>query len=143
MATKTVYIPDDLFKQVEKHKDRINLSAIFQEALKRNLEKVSISSTEQFPREELESAIERLRREKDELKQQDYEEGVKEGREWALQRATYEELSTYEENDSLPEHIETWLNERRHDGEVIDYDAFYEGWFKAVEEIWEAIKDKI
>lgn len=145
MATKTIYLPDELSKRVEEHKDRINLSAIFQEAIERYLKRFSTTSTEQIDAGILEEAIKRLSREKDELKQYSYEEGIKAGRDWALYEATYEDLILIEMegNPILPEDIDKWVGERHVEGDIIDYSAFKEGWFKGIKEVWLAMKNKI
>lgn len=90
MATKTIYIPDDLKTEID-HFERENWSAIAQDAFKDHL----ISLKRRLDRDgeyKMDDVIERLRLSKARAIKADQEEGEAAGLEWAAKYAEYREL---------------------------------------------------
>ncbi len=85
---KTVYITDELGEGLERHKQAINVSAILQEGLQREIRRLELASSQDTTAEEI---VDRLRTEKRAWEDKWYEAGVSLGGEWARQ-ARYESL---------------------------------------------------
>ena len=94
----TVYIPDDLGEALERHKAAINVSALLQEGLQREIGRLELAGELDAPDTDV---IERLRSEKEAWEDKWFKVGVRLGDEWARQ-ARYEGLKSaaeyWEEN---------------------------------------------
>ena len=86
----TLYIPDALHQRLEQHRNRINASAVLQRALEREL--VSLETVRGLADDNMDTAIERLLSEREELEGTSRERGVTEGLKWALS-ASYEDFA--------------------------------------------------
>ena len=89
----TVYVPDALHKRLEQHRDQINVSAVLQRSLQRELD--ALEAPTDLSEEALERAVQRLMAEKESFETQFRERGIAEGLKWAL-TATYEQLAQIE-----------------------------------------------
>lgn len=97
----TVYIPDGLAEALERHKSTINVSAILQEGLHREIRRLDLANEPQPPPQEI---LDRLRIEKKTWEDKWFAVGVQLGNQWARQ-ARYE---------SLKQTAEYWRR-KRHD----------------------------
>jgi post-segregation antitoxin (ccd killing protein) len=85
----SIYLPDDLAEQVKQLPDDVNVSAICQHALRREL------ARQQARREatsDLERVAARLKATIEDKENMEQERGAADGREWAREFATVEEL---------------------------------------------------
>lgn len=157
MAKKiTVSVPEKLHEKMEKWRQSVNLSKLFQEAIAE-----AIKRKEDFQKRiqgdlDLSETIERLRREKAQHEGNYFDSGCEDGHLWA-RSAHYKDLVyavnwTYTDaftqdavlgpyfNDRLP-HIGIPDNGQAGQGEMAR--AFVQGWHQGVLEFWEEIKDKL
>jgi len=162
MAPKvTISVPDDLRKKMREWEDAFNWSGIFQDAVRKAIEKKE--SRQKKMREEdpkMEQVIERLREEMAVSEDSWFELGKDEGIDFA-KNSHYDEiqivvsykgseiprreLSAYNDgnDDYFSERYETLGYEH---GLVMDSAAdyrFQEGWLEGVREFWNEIEDKI
>jgi len=93
MPRLNISVPDDLYKRLDEVRDSLNVSAVCQEALRRE-----ISRREPMPSDVdvTEETIERLRSEKEDHERRSRDRGFQVGMEWA-RRAKYNELHQWGE----------------------------------------------
>lgn len=145
MPRVTVYVPDDLAEEAEGRKDALNLSQIFQQALRYELAKLKRLEKGQ---DDMQALIERLRAEKAESEGQAMAEGRAEAESW-VKSATYDELMMYGEGEAhgLPEAEHEIALERREnalrEGFAFHWDAYVKGWQTYVRSAWAQIKDQL
>ena len=174
MAKKvTISVPNELHEKMQKWRESFNFSSIFQEAIASAIEKKEAFKKRLREVTTMEQVVERLRREKVEVAKDYFEQGKKDGLEWA-KAASYDEIQyalqweTVDKTElDTPGLIGTdpTRNEVLGDyfGDVIEDDSnmgFIEtihghympneyfisweaGWKEAVEEFWHEIKDKL
>ena len=102
MPRLNISVPDDLYKRLDEVRDSLNVSAVCQEALRRE-----VARREPMPSdvEVTEEMIERLRSEKEDYERQSRDRGFQVGMEWA-RRAKYKELQQWGEYEpSRPESL--------------------------------------
>ena len=93
MARVNISVPDDLYKRLEEVRDFLNISAVCQEALSREL------ARREHPPEDVEvtdELIQRLRTEKEDYERESREKGLQIGTEWA-KRAKFPQLRQWGE----------------------------------------------
>jgi len=145
MATKlTITIPDDLAERLDPWRERMNISRVCSEAIAKELAILA-----DLPREvkELTDVIHRLRTEKAESNQQDYQTGFEDGMAYA-HGATYDEFVIWcepamDEMHNLPEFANDHLNELLQEGDVLDARLYKQGWRAGMVAIWKRVKDKV
>lgn len=95
-----ITVPDDLHARLQKWRERVNVSAICQEALEKE-----VSRLEAVPShiEDLDEVVARLRREKEEYERESFEKGLQFGLEWA-RSARYLQLKRW---------VRVWEREKR------------------------------
>jgi hypothetical protein len=84
----TLSIPDDLAERVDKFRDRLNQSAIFADAIRKEVATLELTND----LGDLSAAIARLRPQRDSFERDVYQIGFRVGVQWAKDWATYEEL---------------------------------------------------
>jgi post-segregation antitoxin (ccd killing protein) len=97
----TVYVPDALHKRLERHRDQINVSAVLQRCLQRELD--ALESAVEASQEAMDEAIRRLVAEKTELEGRSRDRGMSEGLKWALS-APYEQLAAVQRGHQRLQH---------------------------------------
>lgn len=146
MARLNITVPDDLYKRVEKWRDRINLSRVCQEAIRRELDKL-----EQVPEQvrEMREALSRLEREKAKIERSCFRKGVYDGLEWA-RGADYASLKRWGEQPTTAEALEEVLRgpaarsaAAHHDGPGWVPRSYAEGWIAGVNQFWERAKNHL
>jgi post-segregation antitoxin (ccd killing protein) len=144
----SIYLPDELAEQLRARKGTLNLSQLFQQAVRQELGKLTRT---EIGEADLQALIERLRSQKQEHASQWRTEGIGDADRW-IKTADYEELKQFGEMDlnaklKLPEDIEETLEETRRDlleeGQLVDWEAYTLGWHSRVREVWEQIKDEL
>jgi len=99
----------------------------------------------------MEQIIERLRREKAEIEQVDFNQGKADGLEWA-KVASYEELLLVEGADDIEDLTHSRIGEFRDYFDVefeacrehgIDEEKWQVGWLEGVKEFWGQVKPKL
>ena len=88
MPRVTIYVPDELKARMDRLEDRVNWSAAAQRAFEQALE----AERWRNMTDELDRAVARLKQSKQDFDDKEKTRGAKMGREWALNRASYEEL---------------------------------------------------
>jgi hypothetical protein len=88
MARINVSVPDSLRERMSALDSRVNWSEVAQTAFEREIVKHN------FEVENMEQVIERLRASKTAFAEKEQADGLKHGRSWAQQHASYEELRT-------------------------------------------------
>ena len=156
MGRTTISLPDALVERLEPLKTRINVSEICRTALETrvaNHERIG-----EFEGDEMEQLIERLRIQKQQAEPVCYSLGAEKGREWAIKEASFDDLVYYTNPGSharahgeleFPGDLDTehyWDDLRQYVdgmGKFYDPDAFKKGFRDAVDDVWNAVKDKI
>jgi post-segregation antitoxin (ccd killing protein) len=167
-----ISIPEELYAELEKWRDQLNVSGICQEALRKEVARQEAVAT---AGDDLDAVVERLRAEKDEWEKHWYEVGVQLGYEWA-KRAGYRRLVEWLQRAAPPTDalMETfslvagvWLARDRAEKLSHDYPSmghFFEeggpskdrvvvreynaarlgaGWLKGVKDFWDQVKDAL
>ena len=152
MATTklTITIPDDLAERLKPWRERMNISRICSEAIAKE-----VAILANLPQEvrELTDLIAKLRVEKAESQQRDYQTGFENGVNYG-KRAAYKELVAWGNElpeggtllagkDYLPEWAEDHLNDMLEEGWVLDWEWYVRGWRAGMASIWRLIEDKI
>ena len=164
MAKKvTISFPDDLHERMEKWRDKFNFSRIFQDAVRRAIERkedFQMRMKEEDPK--MDEVIERLRKEREESEHHWFDEGKNEGMDFA-KRAHYDDIQLVIRGKDFsgidPElfeydsdHWKDRLSELRSklgglDDERLEKDVRFHNWragFKwGIQEFWNEIKDKL
>ena len=152
----TLYVPDALFERLEKHRDRINASAILQRCLEREL--TSLEAADRFGGEDLERAIERLKSEKSVLEGELRERGRAEGMSWAL-GASYGDLAwcadiylqhgrkskkdpaaVYDAIRRAPRRPFKSVNHPKREEPLVEREAFWMGFVEGAMRVWERLE---
>lgn len=142
MARLNITIPDELYRALEKWRDRLNISRLCQEAIAREVAKL-----EDLPRQaaELETLVERLRQEKALAERFWFAQGVTDGIAWT-RGASYGELRLWGETGRLeppePEALQSALRRYRGDP-AFEGETYRQGWAAGVKEVWQRVKDKV
>jgi predicted transcriptional regulator len=151
-ATKlTITIPDDLAERLDPVRDKMNISKVCAAAIDRE---VSMLADLPVDVQELAATIARLRAEKAEAEQEDYNTGLEWGQQYAEGRASYAELMDYASIpgridpitlDELPEEEREGFAEQRADWglQVVNPDRFARGWLDGLLAVWGALKGKV
>lgn len=146
MARLNITVPDDLYKRAEKWRDRINLSRVCQEAIRRELDKL-----EQVPEQlrEMREALSRLEREKAKIERSCFRKGVYDGLEWA-RGADYASLKRWGEQPATAEALEEVLHGPAARSAAVHHDdpgweprPYAEGWIAGVNQFWERAKNHL
>ena len=87
----TISVPDDLHEKMQEWRDDFNFSAIFQEAVNKAIERKEGFKRRLGEVTTMAQVIERLRKEKAESSLSYFEQGKKDGLEWAM-AASYDEI---------------------------------------------------
>jgi hypothetical protein len=88
-----IYLPDDLAAEYERHKDRIKLSTICQEALRRELKVIGTTHHN--------ATVQRLRESRRRDVEAETQDGRREARAWVERSAEWSELRTIAEMEQL------------------------------------------
>jgi len=88
----TVTVPDQLHLKMKKYKERLQPSKIFQDALRQRIEQIERHDRQTEAGANIDALIERLRREKNAMKNTWYETGRTDAIEW-VQNASYQHIS--------------------------------------------------
>jgi post-segregation antitoxin (ccd killing protein) len=146
MARLNITVPDGLYERIEKWRDRINLSRICQEAIRRELDKL-----EQVPEQvhEMREALARLEREKAKIERSCFRKGVYDGLEWA-RGADYASLKRWGGQPPTAEALEEALRgpaarfAAAHSGDPgWEPWPYAEGWIAGVNQFWERAKNHL
>jgi hypothetical protein len=166
----TLSLPDELHEQIQKYKDEMNLSGIFQDAVSKAIEKKEAFKQRLKEATTMEAVIERLKQEKQNAGNDYYEIGQKDGLAW-VKTASYEELQHALDYETMQEHSGYTISYDPCTHEVLGeyfsdiigedpnmgfeqtggsnyipnhyFQSWEQGWKDAVVEFWEEIKDKI
>lgn len=150
MARVTVYVPEELWKRVEKVKDEIQLSSLFQSALKQELERLRSRKEILNLNEEnvWDTLAEKLRKERDLILQENFKRGVEEGINWA-KMAAFPILWEYVSNDAvtfneLPDDVQIKISNLEFENPYeIFTDEYAKGWWKGLRDAWAILEEKL
>lgn len=135
MPNITVYVPDDLFKEMQKAKLESNKSEIFQQAIKREMK-----NTVQIRGNTMEKLRQKIQEEKEEFAAHSFAVGKDLAQKWAenenldledflaAKRGTF----TDETKQALKDNYDYDVKNNR---EELDWDEFVRGFVEAVEDI--------
>jgi hypothetical protein len=159
MATKlTITIPDELDRQLDPWRDRMNISRVCAAAIEREIETVSAGLSPEA--ENYAKTILRLRTQSAEFYAREHNSGRRDGMAYARAEATFEEFLKCAEiaatlkalrdhptlgqhKFTLPDEGELNLAQLKQVGDVTDEDSYREGWIEGMMVVWDAIKDKV
>ena len=154
-----ISIPDALHERLQRHKDKMNISQICQEAI---TEAVDMEDIKEITGDERKAMIERLRKEKEELfahwERRGKEQGIRDATNEmsystfrAIQKA-YDLLSSHDGReldaaDAIPDWVyEEWhevrVNELKEE-EDVEADTYLRGWLDGVTDVWADIEKEI
>jgi post-segregation antitoxin (ccd killing protein) len=170
MARLNLTIPDPLYDRLEHLRDRVNVSKVCAVALAKELDMLE-GTIATAPNDSGEAKVQRLVQRflrQRETKERWYQYGRQDGEDWAVERATIEELQRVGEKwdegileiDELDElddpdeyptlNVREMLRRRtmadRADGggnEEPDWRAYLEGWFHGVQKLWVAARSSL
>ena len=149
----TLSIPDDLGVQIDKYRDRINQSAIFAEAIRKEIAMMDLKTD----LGDLGAAIDRLRPDREAYEKQHGQLGYAAAVEWATKKARYAELKEAakwngnqatdyadDKNAFFSTHagIAQYKAQAANPGPFNDK-GFILGWFNGCKAVWDALSDKI
>ena len=152
----TLSIPDLLHEKLEAWRKSFNLSQMFQEALTEAIRKKEEFQRRMQEDHDMADIIQRLRREKEQSEGNYWEKGKRQGIHWA-KHAHYDDLvyvvglspDTNISADPRLAHYFSTLEEKPDEVEFATESPsratqhFVEGWYRGVEEFWNAIKEKL
>lgn len=161
MAKITISVPDDLYKKMQEWKSTLNFSKVFQNAMYEIIQKKEALKSKIREDVDLESVVNRLKKEKNEHELNITEWGKKDGLEWC-KTAHYRELQyalawkSYE-NPHLDEELGDYFSHmlekhmsclmttgKKAQYQLSDFSERYlKGWKEGVELFWNEVKDKI
>ena len=168
MARLNLTIPDDLYERLERLRDRVNVSKVCAVALTKELDMLEISSAPSAETK-VQRLVQRLLRQRDD-RERWYQRGRHDGENWAIERATPEELQMVSEewdgediadhdeidefvNEDYPtlnvaEHLAMWVKADQAEahqlaGEQPDWRAYLQGWYHGVRDLWQAAKSAL
>jgi hypothetical protein len=158
----TISVPDDLSEKMEKWRDHFNFSQVFQDAISSLIQKKEEFQKRLKGDHDMDAIVERLKREKSETEKNYFDDGKKDGLEWAkaahysdLQSAIGWEFNKGDDPRQCPDSdIADYFSEIIDEDPILhceDYDnyandalvSFIAGWKEGVEEFWNEIADKI
>ncbi|HLV81368.1 MAG TPA: hypothetical protein VKT32_13870 [Chthonomonadaceae bacterium] len=160
MARLNLTIPDSLYERLERLRDRVNVSKVCAVALAKELEMLEGTTTAAGDAK-VSRMVQRLGRW--------YPRGRQDGEEWAIERATVDELSKMEEDwdedtardmddlddideDDFPtlnvrEQLQRWIikdkEEGVHEPMGADWRAYLRGWYHGARDLWEQAKPSL
>jgi hypothetical protein len=154
----TITISNELARQLEPWRDRMNISQVCAAAILREITRVSAGHSSEAGN--YADTIERLRTQSAELYAREHEAGRRDGTTYARSEATFEEFLKCEEIAStfkalrehptldhrkfkLPREGELRLAQLKRDGQLADEDSYREGWIEGMMVVWDAIKGKL
>ncbi|WP_298876829.1 hypothetical protein [uncultured Bradyrhizobium sp.] len=159
MARINVSVPDSLKERMSALDDRVNWSEVAQAAFEREV------TARTFKGDDMEGVIERLRASKDQYEDEERDNGIVHGREWAKRRASFKELKAiaqidfgsgyFEEFDMGMKVDEVLNNDVRNEGPeaslwsdgssnlVMPGNAYVEAFVEGAKEVWDEVSDKI
>lgn len=144
----SISVPEELYNDLDAHKERMNVSKICQDAIRREIDMQKLKNMD-----DMDSVIERLRSERREHIQWCRDMGAKDGANDAkdLSFDEFQAISKIEECDgdidALPDSVCDWLNDRLdklcriHD--TLSTEEYLMGWCECVKAFWEEIKEKL
>lgn len=149
----TVSVPDEMAEKIEKYREEISPSAIFQKAIEAEISrKENLGLLLQRERPTIDDIVQRLKKEKDEIENISYTIGFRTGIEWSAS-ASYEELSyvitnkdtvfrnaIYEEGDGSSYSFDLYLFFSGHFKDLSSDErkmAWFAGWFDSLTNIWD------
>ncbi len=165
MARLNLTIPDALYERLESLRDRVNVSKVCAAALTKELDMLE-GSTVLAGDAKVQRMVQRFLRER-EYKERWYQRGRQDGEEWAIERATMDELERINDewdedtlndaddigdldldDDDFPtvnyrETLKRWSHEDRQSagGAVeVDWKEYLRGWYHGVRELWRAAR---
>lgn len=146
MARLNITIPDDLHERIDRWRERLNISRICQDAIRRELDKL-----EQIPGEvqDMHAALSRLGQQKAKIERSCFRKGVHDGLEWARQ-ADYADLKRWGERQPNGELLDEVLrgpatdSAAGHETEVAwEPRPYAEGWIAGVHQFWERARNRL
>jgi hypothetical protein len=171
MPQVTIYVPQDLAEALDRHRERLNVSQVCAQALRKEVGKLEVeanplASSEPLPEEPeppvdgMAALIERLRRQKQRsLEHADEVERARTRVEAWLKKAHYEQIAHFGELEPttdpdrfyaepilLPHEEDAtreWGRRRTRDGLSFSFVAYRRAWHEQVRAFWEQIKDQL
>jgi hypothetical protein len=155
MAKVNLYVPDSMKVQMDQIGERANWSGVAQAAFAQEINRLS------WPKDlNMEDVVSRLRASKAKYVEQQNAEGRKQGREWAMKRAEFNELRSLASIDF--DYVPEGWNYARYADHALGIDPTEEGdsfWFdpegsptpdeyveafvKGAREVWDQVEDKL
>lgn len=167
MARLNISVPDELYKRLDRIRDRVNASKVCSAALEKELDMVDGNALLARPDDSrVERLVARLRQQQDET-QRRFAQGREDGEAWALETATLNELHLLEQSaaginhidpnqfdpedvegleDDLPESFLATRAGSDDDPRRMDAMArgvYVLGWFRGVGELWNAARGRL
>jgi post-segregation antitoxin (ccd killing protein) len=146
LARLNITIPDELHVRIEKWRERLNISRVCQDAIRRELDKL-----EQLPEEvrHMHEALSRLGQQKARVERSSFRKGVHDGLEWARQ-AEYPLLKHWGERTADGEFLGEVLKgpaasaAATHSGDAAwEPKPYAEGWIAGVQQFWERARSRL
>src|SRR6266487_1076871 len=120
MQRMNITVPDALYKRLERVRDRMNASRVCSQALERELDMIETKPAATDP--DIQKVIQRLQSTADKWR----DRGRHDGRKWAIDQATREDLQEAAENAKWPTHLTK--DYALHDWTTADITAAMEQW---------------
>lgn len=157
MAKKvTVSIPDMLHEKMEKWRESINLSKMFQDAVAEAIQKKEDFQKRIREDLDLHEIIERLRSEKARSEGNYFDLGKRDGLMWArlahyddlIYALAWDDFGNAVKDNVLGDYFQEMIKnntllESRVDGEGVSFLAYIKGWKNGVEQFWSEVREKI
>ncbi|MDX1934183.1 MAG: hypothetical protein SFU56_16400 [Capsulimonadales bacterium] len=168
MARLNLTIPDALYERLERLRDRVNVSKICAAALTKELDMLE-GSTVIAGDAKVQRLVQRFLRER-ESRERWYQRGRHDGEEWAIERASLEELERVHDDwdedeireadelddfdiddDDFPtvdlkETLNRWIREERQaaGGSVdVEWKEYVRGWYHGARDLWRAARQTL
>jgi hypothetical protein len=170
MARLNLTIPDPLYERLERLRDRVNVSKVCAVALTKELDMLEGTMSGAVTEDnKVQRLVQRFLR-KREAKERWYQRGRHDGEQWAVERATLEELRMLGEEwdedhiegiddldeiadeDEFPtlnirELLKRWVAADRAEGsmdrEEADWRAYLQGWYHGGRDLWKAARTSL
>ena len=157
MAKKvTVSIPDMLHEKMEKWRESINLSKMFQDAVAEAIQKKEDFQKRIREDLDLHEIIERLRSEKARSEGNYFDLGKRDGLMWArlahyddlIYALAWDDFGNAVKDNVLGYYFQEMIKnntllESRVDGEGVSFLVYIKGWKNGVEQFWSEVREKI
>lgn len=165
MARLNLTIPDSLYNRLERLRDRVNVSKVCAVALAKELDMLEGTTLEGTTPDAVNAKVSRMVQRLGRW----YPRGRQDGEEWAIERATIDELNKMEEDwdddtvkdmdelddideDDFPtlnvrDQLKRWMikdkEEGIHEHGDADWRAYLRGWYHGARDLWEQAKPSL